>query len=1042
MKPHLPKKLFVALCAAITAMGFTLPQSFATVSWNGGTSDHGGTIGDDLWFYTNNGKTGSTLLDDEHGQVNITAEGEKPVTAGIAEVSVKDGTTVRISGGNYWGEDRTFAALTIEDITAGDGTGSILLSTQPYATDKSPANTTAMVKAVTGTLSGVQNYGVLTLGVDSTSSFNLAGAIVNNVGTVTLNGIYTFDTTDATQYELREKGYATWTDEANQQGFKKYIDSSYYAIKSATAGVGFKAVSTTGALVQEEEIGTYYFTSNVTDYTRFYVNTSSEKFSNAWAAADAHGAMVASVTLAQGASIIADKEGASFALSLTGASGSLCATEATTIKSITGLDNYTLTITGVEGNTDVVTITALSGTGNLIVGENANVSLNSLTSYTGTLSVTGGITTVSGNSNVIEHVIDLQDGVLSLAGVYDISSLSPSSGPCYIGGEGIGEGNGFFKEASGTVQVVKISNGGKLLQAEGVNFTYGTQSSSLNEQGQFVLSTGAVDYTTLYVNNANAVSYDAAWKLAQSQHATISTVMLANNTTITTDREGADIDIFIVGESGVVKAVKATTISSISGWSSNTLTIAGEAAVTLLPSQIIGLDAKMALVIDTEVSSQKIRLNGTDAHLEVKVDGLLTTSNNLTLTSGTVDVCGTVNVGKDVDLSDGGKSIGTLRIHGGGKVTVKDSMWMASSAVGVLLDEDAIFAIAGKGVCFTGKNSGGSIITTAENTSYTTYNADFSITNAAITATADITIGNKLIEGDVVIGSHTVTLTNAASTYRDIAVSEGGRLIANFDLNISGTMKLAEGSSIQASAINIGEKVSMRSKDSNSLQIGADTDISEIELHGVDGKGKLKNMSMTTFANYTIKDMTISHSLIEVGENTTMYLVNVDISSDTRITDDAAWLDMVATHGWLDDTNTEAAAPVMSLGDALFYRSGDDAWVRLGHDVSYVALTSELFSNVTLTGSDLWLDLTGLAGTIGNAQAFSIAFKDGARYDVNGLRVVATVDGEHYLDGYYTTKQEGSTTTLYFSKQIPEPATSTLSLLALAALAARRRRTR
>ena len=265
MKLRINTKLRAALIAAITAVGFTLPQTFATVSWNGGVPS-----GD--WFYTDNGKTGSTLLDDEHGQVNITAEGTDPVTAGIAKVTVKDGATVHITGGNYWGQNRSFAALTIDDITAGDGTGSVLLSTQPYAAGKAPENTTATVKAVTGTLSGVQNYGVLTLGVDGSSSFDLAGAIVNNAGTVTLNGTYSFDTSNANNYALRQEGSATWTDVTNKQGFKKTSGSSYYIIKGATAGTGFQATTTTGDIVTGEEGGNYYFTAgDVTDTTKFYV---------------------------------------------------------------------------------------------------------------------------------------------------------------------------------------------------------------------------------------------------------------------------------------------------------------------------------------------------------------------------------------------------------------------------------------------------------------------------------------------------------------------------------------------------------------------------------------------------------------------------------------------------------------------------------------------------------------------------------------------------------------------------------------------------
>ena len=298
----------------------------------------------------------------------------------------------------------------------------------------------------------------------------------------------------------------------------------------------------------------------------------------------------------------------------------------------------------------------------------------------------------------------------------------------------------------------------------------------------------------------------------------------------------------------------------------------------------------------------------------------------------------------------------------------------------------------------------------------------------------------------------------AEDSYATLCLSNGSLEHAEYDIT------LATSATLEASGVDRITAAMLAMNDGSSMKLaaGATLDVdgtiaftasrettwsveggAEITADKMAGSGStissLNNVNVNIIENYTIENMSISGSVIDISEGTTLYVKHVNIEADARITDEAAWLNMVDTHGWLDNSNTEAAAPVMSLGDTLFYRSGDDAWIRLNQGVSYVALTSELFSNVTLTGSDLWLDLTGLADTIGNAQAFSIAFKD-ALYDANGLRVVATVDGEHYLDGYYTTKQEGTTTTLYFSSQIPEPATGTLSLLALALTATRRKR--
>ena len=470
---------------------------------------------------------------------------------------------------------------------------------------------------------------------------------------------------------------------------------------------------------------------------------------------------------------------------------------------------------------------------------------------TGSLTVAGGTTSVSGSTNVIGNVIDLEAGTLSLAGAYDINSLSSSSDPRYIGGDGIGEGSG-FKEASGVVQVVNITDGATLTQVEGVTFTYGADTGTLNEQGAFELS-GAVDYTTLYVNNAEPVSYSSAWDIAQGQGEEISSVVLANGTTIGADKEGASIALSLTGATGTVNATEDTTISSVSGWSGNSLIITGGADVSLLPGQTIVIGAGSSLVLNTNTAAQKIQLNGDGASLTVTKDSELTLANNLTLTNGLADVSGTVNVGHELDLSDGNKSKGELRIHGGGEVTVKDGMWMAPSAAGVLLDENATYAITGKGVSFTGKNGGGSIVAQKSEVNYTANNANAAITNVTMTATADITIGNTLTDVDVYTGEHAVSLNAAADSVTvgtdgsisfgtsgsasSITVEDGGAIGSYTKTNEGETTITSVGTAILADTINLQTgKITMTGKyDIDSLY--GDVEITGYEGGKVDGNG-------------------------------------------------------------------------------------------------------------------------------------------------------------------------------------------------------------
>ena len=438
------------------------------------------------------------------------------------------------------------------------------------------------------------------------------------------------------------------------------------------------------------------------------------------------------------------------------------------------------------------------------------------------------------------------------------------------------------------------------------------------------------------------------------------------------------------------------------------------------------------IVLDGGSISGTVRSAG-----EISITALQeTTLNGLTLRTGQVDIIGTVNVsGGALDLSNSRASTGIICVTAEGELNVNSDMRMHSSA-GIDFAEGGAMNIINLNIV---GNAEASIRTTAENQLYGTNNAKFTIANAVITATADVTIGNTLVECDVVTDAHAVTLSNAASTYGDITVSEGGRLIANADMTISGTLKIA-GSGMQAS----NAKVSMRSMDGSSMQIKASTDISETGMLGVGGKGVLENLSMSTSANYTIENMSISGSLIDVGDGTTLYLVNVDIKSDTHITDEAAWLDMVDTHGWLDKDNTQVVKEYTTAQDASLFKSGDTGRsITLAAGTEIVELTSDMFDTVTMTGTDLWLDMTGIAEATYNKDYFTLDFQnlahslENAQVDVENLHVYATLDGERYTEAY-STANGGLTTTLYF--QVPEPTTSTLSLLALAALAARRRR--
>ena len=287
---------------------------------------------------------------------------------------------------------------------------------------------------------------------------------------------------------------------------------------------------------------------------------------------------------------------------------------------------------------------------------------------------------------------------------------------------------------------------------------------------------------------------------------------------------------------------------------------------------------------------------------------------------------------------------------------------------------------------------------------------------------------------------HPVDLVHLAMENGVVRLEGADNNVVRITLTEDGTLQLAAGAGLK-----MGNIVSMVANGSADLEISGDIEISDIKAYGKPGnKGTLSYVNMTTAGDYTIENMTITGSVIDVGEGTTLYLVNVDIKSDTHITDAPARAFAQSAHVELNGTNTWVDQEITAAQDTLLYMCGNtQRSITLAAGSEIVELTSSMFDSVTLTGTDLWLDMTGIAEATYGKDYFTLDFQDFARemakaqVDVENLHVYATLDGERYTEAY-STANGGLTTTLYF--QVPEPATGTLSLLALAALAARRRR--
>ncbi|MDO4954997.1 MAG: hypothetical protein Q4E43_07665 [Akkermansia sp.] len=294
-----------------------------------------------------------------------------------------------------------------------------------------------------------------------------------------------------------------------------------------------------------------------------------------------------------------------------------------------------------------------------------------------------------------------------------------------------------------------------------------------------------------------------------------------------------------------------------------------------------------------------------------------------------------------------------------------------------------------------------------------------------LTNSAELQILDPGAVKDVHIQAVDGTIATEITNALDVAV-EG-------KLNIAGALQLTDADDKKVD-------ISARGEQAATLSGKVDVDAAAI-TGGAGSENTVENAEILTHSDFVIRDVALEGSFVDLAENTTGFLYNVEIRANSRITDDAAALYVEGTKAFLDEGSTEASDAAVLPEDVMLYRCGDtDNWVVAERGLTLVNLDSELISRVMITGNDLTLNLAGLTAAIGDADLVSVTFTDGAAYDVEALRMFATLDGTRLLEGFVETQTGTVPTVYFFTKHIPEPATGTLSLLALAALAARRRR--
>lgn len=265
-------------------------------------------------------------------------------------------------------------------------------------------------------------------------------------------------------------------------------------------------------------------------------------------------------------------------------------------------------------------------------------------------------------------------------------------------------------------------------------------------------------------------------------------------------------------------------------------------------------------------------------------------------------------------------------------------------------------------------------------------------------------------------------------------------------VNVVGKSRLQMGSTVTISALATGNATL---KGVNNLSADALGGTAENQL-------LVQNVAIAVSEKeeFSISHARLENSFVDAGAGATLSLSDVFVAASTRLTDDPATLNVDNTIIELAiGTNTTAKTLILKESHTLETPGGTDK-ITVEGSTEIMLLTSTALNNYTVTGSSLILDLRAddlcyAEGklSINNVPVgnwLAVSFDDGmpVSFDKNlpSYLTFSSVDelSTVRLQGYYDVNAEMAGV-VYF-RLIPEPATATLSLLALAALCARRRR--
>ncbi|MBR5330879.1 MAG: hypothetical protein IKV13_05245 [Akkermansia sp.] len=212
-------------------------------------------------------------------------------------------------------------------------------------------------------------------------------------------------------------------------------------------------------------------------------------------------------------------------------------------------------------------------------------------------------------------------------------------------------------------------------------------------------------------------------------------------------------------------------------------------------------------------------------------------------------------------------------------------------------------------------------------------------------------------------------------------------------------------------------------------------------LKGVSDSGSLADVESTIASDSSLRLSAakgkelgrIEDVALTLGDGKNLELSGVHVAAGASLYSEDGYLKVDDLTLEISSSNSKRTDQIL-WGDAEMISSVDGTCLTLRKGAAVLDIQSELLNGFwQVDGSFLTMDLREFE--LDSADAVKVYFTENVKF-MDGLQVTALTQ-EGLLSGYYSSDSTGA---VYFMVSVPEPASATLSLLALTLLSCRRRR--